>query len=245
MTRQAMISAYTRAKKFSDVYLENYQKVMKRVLPDAYADKSMKEIKVEDMKEYKVFKMYLMTEKTSDGEPNMYYVGQEEDKPNRKLRHRKEEHYQNINEDWTSKFKIQLIGHFIGHNRKDAERIEEMLIQNYKHHPDYKGWKMMNDVYNKKKSDNVLYESTKLAKLTMDDYFERIFNVVIEKAGEIGEDGKKQKYNRVRCYLDSKIWEEVNSGKKFDDFVETYTPDGQNTEKKWNKMAYIHIYQKY
>ena len=126
MTRELMITAFGRGKKFRQIYLDNYKKVVKIQFPSAYEDKSIKEIELDDMKEMKVFKMYLMTEKTPKGKPNMYYVGQEEDTKGRKLKDRKQEHINNPNEKWSDNCKIKLIGHYIGHNRQDAERIESM-----------------------------------------------------------------------------------------------------------------------
>ena len=171
-----------------------------------------KKEKNEDDDEYK------QEEKEEDNEeiqPKMYYVGQEELKKDiqgnmtRTLKDRKLEHIANPKEKWTTNCKIKLIGHYIGHNRQDAERVEAMLIQDYKYLDEYKDWKLMNEVYNQKKMNKVEYESnTDQIKLTMDDYIERLFKPIIQST----ENGDRQ--NRIRCLLESEHWKNATPKKQ-------------------------------
>ena len=239
MTREMMITAFSRGEKFNQMYLEDYKKVLKLQFPSAYEDKSMKEIEIDDMQQMKVFKMYLMTEITSQGQPNMYYVGQEElikneeGKMTRTLKDRKNEHINNGKEKWSQNAKITLIGHHIAHNRQEAELVEAMLIQDYKHMDKYKDWKLMNDIYNKKKSDKIEYESnTDQVKITLDDWIERLFPRIRTYARANGD-----RQNKIVCHLNGQHWFDLDSNDKYKQI--SYTPIGEKQRKKPNKAELI------
>ena len=108
----------------------------------------------------------------------------------------------------------------MAHNRKDAERCEQMLIEDYKYLEDYKDWEMMSDIYNQK--DKVEYNSsTNQIQYSLDDYIEKLFPDVVPDPTQ----------NRLICKLQSDFWILKGNQHKAE-LQATFTPDSKPTLRK-------------
>ena len=240
MNLQEVITALGRARNHKQIYIQNYKKLQGHKFYSAYDDKKPKKIKIEKMKQMMLFKMYLMTELRDDGE-KWYYIGQVESKDafgnKRTIKNRRNEHIEATKEEWTEKCEIKLIGQYLAFNRKDAERCEAMLVQDYKNMPKYKDWILKNQIYADKTGDNDKFSSnTNQIDFTMDDYINRVMPpVIIEK--KVDDKG----YNRLQCRLRNSHWKpykEFLPNKSLNIYI-SYTPAGEKKRKKWKKEGLI------
>ena len=224
MSREMMITAFGRAKKFNQIYLENWEELLDKTFETAYKKKHrMKQIKNEDLKDMKTYRMYLLREiQENVKDPNnpittkYYYVGHTE----KKISERKQEHIDNEEEIWTPNCKMKLLGHFLAYNRMDAERCESMLIQDYGNMTEYDGWEMANEIYVDKESSKNLYEkSTNSLKLSLNDYMDRLLPI-----------NSDVKHRRIVCSLKNDNWEQKY--KEIKQIQEYYSPENPKRKRK-------------
>ena len=211
MSLEMFITAYTRAKKFKQIYLDDWKQILKKKFVSAYADKKVHIIEKEDMKKMNYFQMYLMTEKR-ENEPNLFYVGQVEYKDEqgtkRSIYDRRQEHIDNTVEVWSEDCEIELIGHYLAHNRQDAEKCEAMLVQDFKYMDKYKGWTLVNQTYADKKGDDDKFSnSTGHIRYTINDYIKRLFPEPYIDTGKYS-----QKPDVLVCKLQTEHFKNMNDG---------------------------------
>ena len=206
MSREMMITAFGRARKFNQIYLEDWQELLNHTFKSSYEPN--RKLVEAPQKEMKVYRMYQMT--MNIGLRKFYYVGYTD----QKLRARRQQHIQNVDEIWNDNTKIIKIGEYLATSEKQAKVMEEVLIKEWKTKPEFKKCKQMNITHNKKSTYKCKYETVKeKIRLTLDDYLDKLIPYT-----------DKDYENR---YV-SKLREEFGGH----DLKVSYTPDGKKQHKK-------------
>ena len=155
--REMMITAIGRAKSINQIYIENCEQLRDHIFKSCY---NMKQSLVARHRKLNEYKYYLMKQ------AQYYYIGHTNQPLNDRWRH----HVNNPKSVFTDESSITLLGKYIAHNRADAERVEEILIDEYARKSEFKGYTMENQVYNNIAIDT---KPSNPIKLTLEDYIRK------------------------------------------------------------------------
>ena len=214
--KEMMITAIGRAKSINQIYVENVDKLKGHVFKSCYSQRQSRRLIPKKLTEYKY---YLMKQFP------LYYVGHTKQPLNERWRH----HINNKDSEFTDKSSIQLLGKYKARNRADAERVEKILIDEYSRKTEFKGWTMVNQIYNSNLEETNCSKPITPIKLTLHDYIRKYL-------------GKKKDYHKGewegRHYLYHERIGSMWKNKKVR-FKVSYTPAGKKQRKKQNSDELI------
>ena len=167
MSREMMITAFGRARKFSQIYLKNWEKLLDKTFYSSY--KSRKELIPAHQTKMNVYWMYEL-EMTKGGK-HYKYIGY----TNQKLKERKNQHIQNEDEIWDNSTSIRPLGQYLATNEKQAKVMEKALIKEWKESKKSNEWILQNETHNKVDDYECEYEKVKeRIKFTLEDYLDKL-----------------------------------------------------------------------